>query len=233
MLPGTFSTSQLQSASENGPPTMALSNYVAQALRKSAQEERFLEEKRLGKRARRAAEATTAGDIGRTPSVSTPGGPGTPGLIAPDSDKKTSKKELKKAAEAKATEAQQHAHANETARLAMGVGGGFMFGGKKKTYSWMTAASGSSTPKGFGSRINTAVNNSSPGTPSGAASGNTSGGGAISVGKRFGEWREDKEKGEGVQVRDVVHVLEEDRKEDKVLQRAYMKMGSRPGGTEG
>ena len=231
MNAGTYSATQQGLASDNRSP-LVMPNLVAQSLRKQAQQERTIDEIRLQKRAKRAADAAASGDAGRTPSASTPG-PSTPGLIAPDSDKKTSKKELRKAAEAKATEAQQHAHANETARLAMG-GSGISFGGKKKTYSWMNAGSGSSTPKGFGpSRINTSANNSNPASPGTAGGASASGPGVLSVGKRFGEWREDKEKGEGIQLRDVLTVLETAGKADRVIQRAYVKMGTKPGGSEG
>lgn len=224
IVQGSFSASQPPSASETRP-TLTMHNHVVAALRKQVQQEKAIEQLRLQKRARRAAEAAASGEGGRTPPVSTPAGPGTPGLLAPDSDKKTSKKEQRKLAEAKVTEAQQHAHANETARMALG--------GSSKKYSWMNKGSGTSTPTGFGpNRINTAVNNGTPGTPSGSGTGSAGGpGGQNDGGKRFGEWREDKGKGDGVQVRDVLHVLELDRKAKKTIQRAYIKM--RPSGSEG
>lgn len=107
----------------------------------------------------------------------------------------------------------------------MGLGGAF--GGKKKKYAWMM----SGTPGAPGV--------SAPHTPGGpgigssrtnlSGDGGTAGSGgvteALSVwGKRIGEWREDGEKGLGVQIRDWVGALEGDGRERKAVVRAYMKM---------
>ena len=87
---------------------------------------------------------------------------------------------------------------------------------RKKNYGWMTAGStsGANTP----GRIMT---QGLPGTPAGvvvnAAPERLTSDGA----RRLGTWREDKEKGRGVQIRDWVAVLEVDGRERKALQRAY------------
>jgi len=77
------------------------------------------------------------------------------------------------------------------------------------------SASGTSTP----GRITT---QGLPGTPGGA------GGNAVPEkltgegARRLGTWREDREKGVGIQIRDWITVLEEDGHEKKALQKAYM-----------
>lgn len=187
---------------------LKMSNLVVSALRKAAQLERDQEEARLKKRAARNAGET----ISRQGSVM----PGTPGSIAPESSEKApTKKELKKKAEAKTNEAASHAAANATTTQFLGGGGGLF--GKKKKYGWMTSggpASGASTP----GRIMT------QGLPG------TSGGAVVSAAperltsdgaRRLGTWREDKEKGRGIQIRDWVTVLEGDGREKKALQMAY------------
>jgi hypothetical protein len=147
--------------------------------------------------------------------------PGTPGSSAPEPpEKPPTKKEQKKKAEAKVNEAASHAAANQTTSQFLGGGGGGGLFGKKKKYSWMTggaggSASGTSTP----GRIMT---QGLPGTPGGAV------GNAVpekltgEAARRLGTWREDREKGVGIQLRDWVTVLEDDGNEKKALQKAYM-----------
>lgn len=185
-----------------------MANAVVTSLRKAALKEREFEEARLKKRAAREQGET----ISRQSSVL----PSTPGSIAPEiSEKAPTKKELKKKAEAKTNEAASHAAANVTTAQFLGGGGGLF--GKKKKYSWMSSggsASGASTP----GRIMT---QGLPGTPAGlvatAAPERLTSDGA----RRLGTWREDKEKGRGVQIRDWVTVLEGDGREKKALQMAY------------
>lgn len=176
-------------------------------MRTEAQTERDAEEARLRKRSERAG-----GGPQRQASVA----PGTPNSIAPESiEKAPTKKEQKKKAEAKVNEAANHAAANTT--TAQFLGGGKSIFGKNKKYSWMTgggSASGASTP----SRINT---QGLPGTPGG--------GGPPPVEKftvdgvrRLGQWREDKEKGRAIQMRDWVSILETDGRAKKTLQKAYL-----------
>jgi hypothetical protein len=212
---GSFSTANrtptpISEGTKTPTEPVKMQNEVVLALRKAAQAERELEEKRIAKR-----NARTSGEVtSRQGSVM----PSTPGSVAPEvSEKAPTKKELKRQAEAKTNEAASHAAANRTTEQFLG-GGSSLFG-KKKKYSWMTggaggSASGTSTP----GRIMT---QGLPGTPAGAV---------VSVApqrltqegaRRLGMWREDKEKGRGIQIRDWVTVLESDGREKKALQKAY------------
>jgi hypothetical protein len=128
-------------------------------------------------------------------------------------EKPPTKKEIKKKAEAQKNEAVNHKGANDTAAAFMGVGGGLF--GKKKKYSWLTgSASGTSTPAQI-------MTSGLPGTPSGKV-GNAGPEKLTADGvRRLGTWREDKEKGAGIQIRDWIVVLENDGREKRALQRAY------------
>ncbi len=194
-------------------------NHTAQTLRGLAQGERISEEARLARRSRRTAGSTTSAEGSK---ASTPGpgaGGGLLGERAPEVEvKKMTKKELAKHS-TKESEAYAHSEANKTANRMLG--GGSLFG-KKKGYSWMKqgATSGTSTP----SRLDTGVGGPStvdiPGTGS-------AGSALLGTGRRFGEWREDRERGAGVQIRDWVSVLEADGKEKKSLTRAYSRLKSK------
>lgn len=187
--------------------TKSFANDVALTLRKCATKEQEAEEARLRRR-----KARESGDGSRAGSIN----PGTPGSMAPDIlDKPPTKKEMKKKAEAKTSEAASHAAANVTTTQFLG-GGKSMFG-KKKQYSWMTAGgsgSGSSTPgkimtQGLGSSGASPVANPGPEkmTTDGV--------------RRLGTWREDGGKGRNIQLRDWIMVLEDDGREKKALQKAY------------
>lgn len=180
------------------------------------------EEKRSAKRAKRDANAILESQ-GKNPESNegpASGGTNTAGggeKAAVPEKKGVSKKEAKKQIDVKASEAQQHQQSVETARLATsGMMSGRMFGNNKK-YSWLTQATaggGFSTP-------------SRPGTATaggGADKGGGRGGEATSVsGKRLGYWREDKEKGAGIQVRDILFMLEVDGRGARHVQKAYAK----------
>ncbi|TVY21813.1 hypothetical protein LARI1_G000213 [Lachnellula arida] len=188
-------------------------NEVVSALRASAVKERADEEERLRKRAARAARAS--GDVTRSGSVI----PGTPGSIAPEAPEKgSSKKETKKKAESKASEEANHKAANATTSQFLSGSRGLF--GKKKQYSWMSnAASGTSTP----SRLMTS---GLPGTPAVAPAPEKLTAEGV---RRLGMWREDKEKGTGIQLRDWICVLEDDGHEKRALQKAYALLdGSEP-----
>lgn len=178
-------------------------------LRTEATKERDIEEARLRKRAERAG-----GGIQRQNSVA----PGTPGSVAPEIDiKAPTKKEQKKKAEAKVNEAANHAAANTTTAQFLGGGRGLF--GKKKKYSWMDSgaggsASGASTP----GRINT---QGLPGTPGGSGPPPVEKFTVEGV-RRAGAWREDKEKGKDIQMRDWISTLEADGRVKKTLQKAYL-----------
>lgn len=179
------------------------------------------EETRAAKRAKRGANAILGEGAGKSESADVPGsGASTPimGDRASSVDKKgMSKKEARKMVDAKASEAQQHQQSVETARLATNsMLSGRMFG-QKKSYSWLNrgsaGGSGFSTP----SRTNAA-------TPSaGGDKAGRSGEPATVPSKRLGTWREDKEKGAGVQVRDILFMLELDGRGSRHVQKAYSK----------
>jgi hypothetical protein len=124
---------------------------------------------------------------------------------------------------AKAAEASNHANQNLTSTLFAGLGGkGSLFGKKKqgKTYDWMNVGRGSGT------------NTPSRGTPGGGKGPNAPGGtpasGSVMLTtegrNRLGTWREDREKGRNIQLRDWVHALERDGREGRALQRAYTEL---------
>jgi hypothetical protein len=144
--------------------------------------------------------------------------PGTPGSIAPEPESKApSKKESKRSisAAAKLAEASSTASANQTLSALMGG-----LGGKKKkgkTYSWMTAGSGASTPKANSQDSSAAV-----GTPGSRMSEKTR---LTADGRyRLGTWREDGDKGKNIQLRDWITVLELDGLEVRAIQEAYTKL---------
>ncbi|KAJ5493565.1 Transcription initiation factor TFIID component TAF4 [Penicillium fimorum] len=186
--------------------------YRAFIHRESSQEER-----RAAKRAKRNSNAILD-EAGRAESIDPMGSaPSTPlGERAPSFDKKSvTKKEAKKMQDSKATEAQQHAQSVETARMALSGGSRSMFGAKK-SYSWLKPggkAGGFSSPS-----------RPTPSTP-------TAGPEKISAGestpsqtqRRLGIWREDQEKGAGIQVRDILFMLEADGRATRHVQRGYLK----------
>lgn len=149
-------------------------------------------------------------------------GEATPGSATPISmepERRITKKELKKA-EAKISDAVQHQQSIQTARMATsGLAG--RFGGKKKNYSWLTSAAptpsrpGGATPKG----------NSTPG--GGATGGSGAGAGATTAAKvrgaRLGDWSEADKQAAGIQVRDLLFMLDVDGLAAKQLQRGYAK----------
>lgn len=124
-----------------------------------------------------------------------------------------------KKAESKVTEAVQHQQAVEAARMATNnLTSGSIFGGKKKTYSWLknptptTPRSGLATPsKALGAQS----------TPSSTGKAGASPTTANKV-THLGDWRED-EKQRSIQIRDILFMLEVDGKGIKHLQKAYSK----------
>lgn len=142
--------------------------------------------------------------------------PGTPGSVAPEPiEKAPTKKEQKKKLESKANEAASHAAANVTTAQFLG-GGGSRFG--KKKYSWMSSGGG-----GPGSGANTpARGGPGPATPGGPAQPAIVEKLTGEPARRLGTWREDKDKGLGIQIRDWVTVLEQDGHEKTALQKAYI-----------
>lgn len=137
-----------------------------------------------------------------------------------------SAKESRKHMASKKEEVMSHKAANATANMMMGVGG---FGGKrkKKTYSWMSAVAGggaaSLAPIGVGGGL--AVPATGPGTPGGSVGGENGGLPYWSGGQRIGAWRDDGERGGGVQIRDWIGALEGDgRGVGRGIVKAYLRM---------
>ncbi|KAJ5126515.1 hypothetical protein N7448_007294 [Penicillium atrosanguineum] len=187
--------------------------YVGLVNRESSQENQ-----REAKRNKRGANAIL-GEGAATPAPDS--APSTPmAERAPSFDKKSmTKKEARKLVDSKASEAQQHQQSVETARMATNsMLSGRMFG-SKKSYSWLKpggSSSGFSTP----SRPNPSATpttgpekSSRPGEQTPAAN----------QAKRLGTWREDQEKGAGIQVRDILFMLEADGRGTKHIQKGYMK----------
>ena len=180
-----------------------------------------MEEARAAKRSNRNVNGLLSGEISRAGSVSlgTPGSTasGILGERAPDVDsrKASTKKEQRRQADAKATEAQQHATTNSTLKMALGG----------KQLSWMTSNASPASTTGFPGppRVNTNQSSQSK-----LANGPGGGAGALPPGKKqIGDFREDREGGSGIQMRDVISVLEPEPKEKRTLARAYTRMGSR------
>lgn len=185
-----------------------ITNEVVTVLRSEAQREQGIEESRHRKRSERAG-----GGSQRQASIA----PGTPGSVAPESNEKIpTKKEQKKKAETKVSDAATHAAANTT--TAQFLGGRSVFGKKKGGYSWLVGgtASGASTP----GRINT---QGLPGTPTASGPPPVEKYTVDGV-RRLGIWREDREKGRDIQMRDWTSVLEADGRAKKTLQKAYLSL---------
>jgi Transcription initiation factor TFIID component TAF4 family len=180
------------------------------------------EQARAAKRAKRNANAiineTNAGS--RTPSLDMGSGVATPtSQTALGLGKGVTKKEARKQLDTKASEAQQHQQSVETARKALSS---TLFGGsKKRNYAWLNKGSG--------------VNSMSSPRPLSPALGSSSGIGggvdrnekkrsestATAVASRLGDWREDK--AAGIQVRDILFMLEQDGGGSRHVQKAYSK----------
>ncbi|OJD19572.1 hypothetical protein AJ78_00429 [Emergomyces pasteurianus Ep9510] len=212
--------------SNKNPVTIA--NIIAKRSRSFIEKDISNEERRARKRARRSANAILGGNSSRAGSV----GAGTPGAATPTApaserasdDRKTTKKDSKKA-DSKVTEAVQHQQSVETARMATNnLTSGLRFGGKKKTYSWLTSGSPVASRSGFSTPPRPNISTTVSGTTTVKSNGGTAGGPSKSVGKQMGDWREDdKERGAGIQIRDILFMLEVDGKGSKHLQKAYSK----------
>lgn len=183
-----------------------------------SEKDRGKEEARLLKRQKRNVTVPGA-DAPAVPS--TPVTPGTPTPLG-DGSKRVTKKD-QKVAEAKFTEAQQHKHANETARMATSnlLGGTNLFG-KKKTFSWLQG--GASTPKPApgpvptAANINTALNEPTPvakTTPKPAL--------VVPKSRQFGDWDEACEKEMAIEAQDILAVLDHDDRAWRSLQKGYNK----------
>ncbi|KAI8152365.1 hypothetical protein K4K61_010654 [Colletotrichum sp. SAR11_59] len=215
--PQKRSLEDAHSSQPNKVQKVAATNTMSHTVREVGKAERDWEERRLRRRnARKDGTAEAGSTTSRAGSVA----PGTPGGSAPDSEKQISKKEQKKLDAVKKAEASSHANQNITSSMFVGMPKtGSLFGKKKggKSYSWMTGGSGATTP-----RLGT------PGKAGGAAASGppAPANHALTVeGRaRLGNWREDKEKGKNIQLRDWVAALEGDEVEQRAMQAAYDKM---------
>ena len=194
---------------------------AAKSLRDMATSEKGAEEERLSKRARVTAAGVLAAEGGRSGAISVGASrQGTPGLLgerAPDVDtKKPSKKDQRKRAEAKATEAEQHAETNKTMNMNLDLGGSL---GKKLT--WMQKDT--SSTRGFTPTLSK-VNTNTQGSSKASAAQVARRGNQLPFIRKHGEFREDREDGSGIQVRDVIMALEADDKEKRALIKAHARL---------
>ncbi|KAF2683763.1 hypothetical protein K458DRAFT_368164 [Lentithecium fluviatile CBS 122367] len=185
------------------PTIQITANHVTARLKRKMDDDESFEKARIAKRHKRlAGNSATPAD---TP------------IIAPlPPPEKMTKKERDRINKIGQTEEVLHRKANETASMALG---------KKKKYSWMTGggaggmASGTSTP-----RLNTAV-----GGPNGAATPSLPPPDKALMAKRrnfHGNTLESTPEGEKVQLRDLIHVLENDGRERKTLAQIMARMRS-------
>ncbi|KAF3139735.1 hypothetical protein TWF594_006596 [Orbilia oligospora] len=198
------------------PRIPSLLSETARSIRAQAMDERMIEEARTAARLTRLNGTKTG-----TPAADGGAGETTnplPGSVAPEPEKRMTAKEAKKAQNSRLDEIQSHKAANETASLMLG-------GGRKKKYSWMSAGggggggSGASTPNRLPGNSNAAG-----GTPAATAATVTTNVPTMYWGKRMGEWSEQGDRGKGIQIRDWIQALEQDGRETKTLQKAYLKL---------
>ena len=201
---------------------IAFPNPMTEPMAKFLEADQAIEGERAKKRSKRTVNGILSGETGRSGSVSGTPGPGTPGTIAdraPEREastvKKTlSKKEQKKQENAKATEAQQHAATNSATNMALGG-----LGPKWLKPAWMTSKA---TPTNTGFVPPPRLNSfSQPSKASTTGAGNAPN---ASIGQGFGEFREDRETGSGIQIRDIVGILELDMKEKQAMAKAFSRM---------
>ncbi|KAL8782814.1 MAG: hypothetical protein Q9213_005093 [Squamulea squamosa] len=192
-------------------------NPVTAALRKTYLAERKAEEERLAKRARRAR-AENPDDPTSASGPAAGSGAATPGSIAPDLPidmKKIPKKELKKQAESRVSDAAQARATNQSLGMALG--------GAKK--SWMTGGTAAVHTNPMLPKVNTntaaTAGSSQPSKP-------VNGLGPSSGVPRMRQFdlKEDGPKGVGIQLRDLLLVMEKERKEKRALAKAYLKLGN-------
>ncbi|KAF4553499.1 Hypothetical protein D9617_7g032270 [Elsinoe fawcettii] len=217
--------------------TVSFTSSLPSHLSSLAISEHKAEAARIKRRKERAAKAASAANASAPDAeVAAPGaspvtpGPGTPAPATPISndspanpmaaDKPLTKKEREKMAKAGQSEAVMHKAANTTAAMQLG------FGKKAKKYSWMMGGPGAAAPTNPFAK---------PSKPSGGESRKEDRSKEVNgeakkekkgLGKerKFGDWREDGEKGKGVQLRDLAAVLERDGKSRRALELAWLKM---------
>jgi len=207
IAPGSYAEANtpLTPVSNNSQPSKPSPNPVVEALQKIQKAERAQEEERLAKRKRREAAANASLTSGGGSGASTPGSLGESAADMLEPKKGVLKKDLKKAETLSNTQALNAS--NKTMNMALG--------GKK--LSWMSKGDTGHTNPFLPKRSNASLK----------ATAEANGvGNLLPKNRVYGAWREDRETGKGIQLRDMVSVLENDGKEKKALQIAYGKMGS-------
>ncbi|KAL5606655.1 hypothetical protein BROUX41_003051 [Berkeleyomyces rouxiae] len=207
---------------ENGPPSKipkVSTNHIIQTVRETGRSEREWEERRLRRRnARLAGTSDTSGSQARAGSVAPGASAGSNALDKKDGGVKKEPKRGSKMAEA------SHASQNQTSSMFAGFGAaGNLFGKKRKgkTYDWMNAGAGGGG--GAGGRSGTTT----PGKSSGGNAPATPAPLTSDTGRnRLGTWREDKEKGRMIQLRDWVAVLTDDGLDSRAIQVTLDKLDS-------
>ncbi|KAL8805961.1 MAG: hypothetical protein Q9182_001618 [Xanthomendoza sp. 2 TL-2023] len=205
-------------------------NPVTSTLRTSYLAERKAEEDRLAKRARRAKsdhpdDPTSASGSAGGSGAATPGS-AAPDISSIDLKKMPTKKELKRQAESRVSDAAQARATNQSLGMALG--------GAKK--SWMTGGTATVHSNPMLPKVNTnagaAGASSQPSSKASLVNGGGGGGGgggsAVAGGglprMRVFDLREDGAKGVGIQLRDLVAVMERERRERRALAKSYLKI---------
>ncbi|KAL8939115.1 MAG: hypothetical protein Q9211_002890 [Gyalolechia sp. 1 TL-2023] len=182
-------------------------NPLIAGLRDSFIAERKAEEERITKRRRKEA-ANNAESAASSAGASSAATPGLLAVQAPDIDfkKAPGKKGLKKGAENRTTGDEQAQAISES--LTMALGG--------KVPSWMTA------PKPTNPML-PKVNTNTAASSQPKVGGRDNAGNGLPRARQF-DFREDGPKGVGIQLRDLVFVMDGDRKERKALARAFLRL---------
>ena len=194
-----LNAARLPTPPTDAPPTPQptiefIENHVANTLKRRMADDLKYEEMRLKKRQKRK-EGTAATP---TEAVAAP--------LPPPPDK-MSKKEQIRQQKAGQTEEVLHAKTNETSRMAI-------FGKKTQKYAWMTGGAGGGKGSGTSTpRLNTS------GLPSGSSTPAPSqlNQGLQARKRTYGQKIENSDIGDRLQLRDVIHVLEDDGRERKTL----------------
>ena len=191
-------------------------NPVTAALRKSYLADRKAEEERLAKRARRA-KAENPDDTASATGSAGGSGAATPGSIAPDipldMKKLPTKKELKRQAESRVSDAAQARATNQSLGMALG--------GAKK--SWMTGGTAAVHTNPMLPKVNTSTAGTAGSSQQSRTVNGLPPGSGLPRMRQF-DLKEDGPKGVSIQLRDLLFVMEKERKEKRALARAYLKL---------
>ena len=185
--------------SSSRPPV----NTVAKALAQLAKDERDAEEARLARRKKRNEESEKSRQGSLSLENSAAGTPGGDDFKIP---LEMPKKSALKAAKKNPSEQQAFAASNKTLNMALGS-----FGGKR--LSWMNGGKPAALTNPYVNK----PSSSKKAEDSGPSS-------SLAKSRVFGDLREEGPDGKGIQLRDVISVLERDGKEKKALQKAYWRL---------